>query len=105
MIALNKFITGSLFCLAAATTFAAVNPQLPLLNDPIDVSGDFRDFSNFYYLADRLAEFDPATHTGKVTYQRAQYFVRHAFDNALASVKNTAANEFPENQYAADHSQ
>jgi len=104
MIALNKFITGSLFCLAAATTFAAVNPQLPLLNDPIDVSGDFRDFSNFYYLADRLAEFDPATHTGKVTYQRAQYFVRHAFDNALASVKNTAANEFPENQYAADPS-
>jgi alpha-D-xyloside xylohydrolase len=86
---------------AAITTFAA-NPQLPLLNDPVDVSGDFRDFSNFYYLADRLADFDPATHAGKIFYQRSQYSVRHAFDNDLAVINSTKPNEFPENEYAAN---
>ena len=45
--------------MGAAGRLAAANPTLPLLNEPIDVSGDFRDFSNLYYLADRLAAFDP----------------------------------------------
>jgi hypothetical protein len=35
------------------------NPALPLLNEPVDISGDFRDFSNLYYLADRVVQFDP----------------------------------------------
>ena len=68
----------------AAGRLAAANPLPPLLNDPIDVSGDFRDFSDLYYLADRLAAFDPATGTGKITWQRSEYFTRQAFDNMLA---------------------
>jgi alpha-D-xyloside xylohydrolase len=80
----------------------AANPQLPLLNDPVDVSGDFHDLSNFYYLADQLADFDPVTHTGKIVWQRAQYAVRHAFDNDLAVVTPAKPNEFPENEYAAN---
>ena len=64
-------------------------------------SSDFRDFSNFYYLADRLADFDPATHAGSLTYQRAQYSVRHAFDNDLAIITPAKPNEFPDNEYAA----
>jgi alpha-D-xyloside xylohydrolase len=91
-----------IFTLCASISIFAANPQLPLLNDPVDVSGDFRDFSNFYFLADRLAEFDPATHTGKITYQRARYHVRHAFDNDLEMLEMTGGNEFPENQYAVN---
>jgi len=86
----------------AAGRLAAANPLPPLLNDPVDVSGDFRDFSDLYYLADRLAAFDPATGTGKITWQRAQYITRQAFDNMLAVVKPVAPNEFPENEYAAN---
>ena len=86
----------------AAGRLAAANPIPPLLNDPMDVSGDFRDFSNLYYLADRLADFDPATGTGKITYQRSQYFTRQAFNNMLAVIKPVAPNEFPENEYAAN---
>lgn len=37
-----------------------------LLNEPIDVSRDFRDFTNTYFLADRLVDFDPAKATGKI---------------------------------------
>ncbi|HUC86112.1 MAG TPA: TIM-barrel domain-containing protein [Candidatus Acidoferrales bacterium] len=75
---------------------------MPLLNDPVDVSGDFRDFSNFYFLADQLTDFNPATHAGKVVYQRARYHVRHAFDNDLQLLEPAGGNEFPENQYAVN---
>ena len=100
MTTLKKSFAGLLAALAATAVFAA-NPQLPLLNDPVDVSGDFRDFSNFYYVANQLADFDPATHTGKIVWQRSQYSVRRAFDNDLAIVTPAKPNEFPENEYAA----
>jgi alpha-D-xyloside xylohydrolase len=41
-----------------------------LLNDPVDVSGDFRDFANHIFTADKLGEFDAATAGGKIQYQR-----------------------------------
>ena len=83
----KALFTSAIISLAPCLPLAAANPPLPLLNDPIDVSGDFRDFSNLYYLADKLAEFDPATGSGKITYQRAEYFTRQAFDNMLAVIK------------------
>jgi alpha-D-xyloside xylohydrolase len=101
MIALNKIATGGLFCLAAATAIAATSP-FTLLNDPVDVSSDFRAMENFYYLADKVSGFDPASHSGKIVYQRAQFAVRHAFDNDLAVVSSAKPNEFPENQYGAN---
>jgi alpha-D-xyloside xylohydrolase len=88
---------------AAISTFAA-NPPLPLLNEPVDVSPDFRDFSDLYYLADKLGDFDPVTASGKITYQRSEYFTRQAFDNMLAVLKPVGLNEFPENQYAVNPS-
>src|ERR1039458_2966826 len=97
-------------CLAAGiltgvtSRLAAANPTPLLLNDPVDVSGDFRDFSDLYYLADKLADFDPATGTGKITWQRSEYFTRQAFNNMLAVIKPITPNEFPENQYAANPS-
>ena len=86
----------------AANPLPAANPTLPLLNDPVDVSADFRDFSDLYYLADQLADFDPATGSGKITWQRAEYFTRQAFDNMLAVIKPVQPNEFPADQYAAN---
>jgi alpha-D-xyloside xylohydrolase len=89
-------------CCFVAATLWAVNPPLPLLNDPVDVSGDFRDFSSFYYLADQLTDFDPTTHKGHIIYQRSRYSVRHAFDNDLTKIESVPGNEFPDNQYAAN---
>ena len=86
--------------LGAPHELAAANPP-PLLNDPVDVSGDFHDFANLYYLADKLAGFDPATGKGEITWQRAEYFTRLAFDNMLAVIKPVEPNEFPSDQYAA----
>ena len=86
--------------LVLATGASAYAGPSPLLNDPVDVSGDFHDLANFYYLADRLVDFDPATHAGKITWQRSHYAVRHAFDNDLAVITPAEPNEFPANEYA-----
>jgi len=98
---LNKFATATLFCLTAATTIAAA-PPFTLLNDHVDVSGDFRALENTYYLADQVADFDPTTHSGKIVYQRTQYRVRHAFDNDLSLITDVEQNEFPAREYAAN---
>ncbi len=104
MIVLKKTATAGLICLAAAAAIAATSP-FTLLNEPVDVSGDFRALENFYYLADRVSEFDPATHAGKIVYQRSQFSVSHAFDNDLAVVASAKPNEFPANQYATNPEQ
>lgn len=86
-------------CCVCLLSLAAVASPSPLLNEPVDVSGDFRNFANTYYLADELAGFDPTTCSGTVRYQRAEYFTRQAFDNMLAGFKPVDPNEFPSNEY------
>jgi alpha-D-xyloside xylohydrolase len=99
-----RFYAASIVALCAAISTFAANPALPLLNEPVDISPDFRDFSDLYYLADKLGDFDPATGQGKINYQRAEYFTRQAFDNMLAVIKPVGLNEFPEDQYAMNPS-
>ena len=88
----------------AASLSALANSTPTLLNDPIDISPDFRALANTYFLADSLAEFNPATHVGKIRYQRSQYFTRQAFNNMLAGLKAVGPNEYPDNEYAASPS-
>lgn len=71
-----------------------------LQNEPVDISADFADFENTYYLADSLSVFDPATGKGKVTYRRYEYATRMAFNNMLATLVPVRPNEFPSNEYA-----
>jgi len=92
---------GATLALALLGGFAAAGTEPRLLNEPIDVSTDFRDFANTYYLADHLAGFDPATASGTIQYQRAEFVTRHAFDNTMAGLKEVEPNEFPANEYAA----
>jgi alpha-D-xyloside xylohydrolase len=91
-----------LSCIVLSTLpFLASAGEAPfiLLNQPVDVSPDFQDFTNLYYLADKLADFDPATGRGKIIWQRAEYFTRQAFDNMLTKINNVGPNEFPGNEY------
>jgi len=73
--------------------------DMKLLNSPIDISNDFRDFTNTYYVADHLGDFNPETATGKIIYKRYQYSTRQAFDNMLGVLQPVAANEFPKTEY------
>jgi alpha-D-xyloside xylohydrolase len=94
------YILGIIFLTSPVQSIAGETG--PLLNEPVDVSGDFRDFTNLYYLADKLADFDPATASGKITWQRAAYSTRQAFDNMLAVINPVRPNEFPGNEYEAN---
>ena len=76
-------------------------PPTRLLNEPVDISGDFRDFSNTYYLADSLSSFDPKTGKGEITYRRYEYVTRMAFNNMLGGLKQVESNEFPTTEYEA----
>lgn len=70
-----------------------------LVNEPVDISSDFTDFQNTYYVAGELSEFDPATATGRVTYRRHEYSTRMAFNNMLGGIAPVKQNEFPSNEY------
>ncbi len=92
--------TGVLACQTLSTM--AANPPPVLLNEPVDISGDFHDFSDFYYLADHLADFNPATHAGNILYQRSRLTSAYSFNHTVAAIEPAKPNEFPANQYTAD---
>ena len=75
-----------------------------LLNEPFDISGDFRNFSNTYYLADSLSSFDPKSGKGEVTYKRYEYISREAFNNMMGVLRPVEPNEFPTGEYAGSPS-
>ncbi len=74
--------------------------SMGLVNEPVDISNDFRDFKNTYYLADQLSTFDSKTGKGELTYQRYEYSTRIAFNNMLGVLKQVKPNEFPSEEYA-----
>lgn len=102
-------IRGKLLLIFAIVCITYVNGQISsqpgrpqyLLNEPIDVSGDFHDFTNTYYLADSLVSFNPATGAGEIKYKRYEYTTRQAFNNMLGTLNPVPANEFPTVEYAA----
>ena len=65
--------------LAMGRVSADESPRL--LSDPVDISGDFHDFSTTYFLADRFTAFDPVKAEGTVLWRRNELAPRIAFDN------------------------
>lgn len=96
------FFAGLLISVVGIFNPAAAQIQgFHLLNSPVDISPDFSDFRNTYYLADSLAAFDPATGEGQLQYKRYNYATRQAFDNMLGALREAPANEFPTTEYEA----
>ena len=92
------FSTG----IKAQLPIASGAPNQRLLNEAVDISEDFRNFTNTYFIADNLVEFDPATGQGKVKWARHVYKTNQAFDNMLATLTPSDGNEFPAIEYEAD---
>jgi alpha-D-xyloside xylohydrolase len=95
-------------CIGAALLTSIAGPAAeaaqpsPLLNEPVDISPDFHDFTNTYFVADALASFDPSNASGAVSWKRNLYVTRQAFDNMLAKLQPAGGNEFPTEEYAVD---
>ncbi|MAL16455.1 MAG: alpha-xylosidase [Balneola sp.] len=97
-------VNGFLVLLFSLIMVSQANAQLQgtdLLNEPTDISPEFTNFKNTYYLADELASFDPETASGTIRYNRYEYSTRMAFNNMLAGLNAVDANEFPGTEYAA----
>ncbi|MGE5943256.1 MAG: hypothetical protein ACM31G_02845, partial [Flavobacteriales bacterium] len=71
-----------------------------VLNEPPDISKDFEDYRNTYYLADELSSFNPETGKGMIKYLRHNIATRQAFNNMLSKLVPSEANEFPTTEYA-----
>lgn len=93
--ALTAVLILAMFCSHAQST------QL-LMNNPVDLSPDFRDYLNTYFLADSLAAFNPQTGVGQVKWRRARYTPAHAFNYTQHALQRTRQNEFPATEYEAD---
>ena len=90
---------------AVPVLFAASANQPPgLLSDVVDVSADFHDFTSTYFLADRLAAFDPATGAGSLTWSRNQLYPRIAFNNMEPVLQPFEGLTFPGREYAVNPS-
>jgi len=75
-------------------------PALNLPPDLVDVSADFHEYRNTYFLADKLTNFDPATGAGAVTWARNQLSPRIAFSNMENVLRPFDGVTFPEGEYA-----
>ena len=82
---MNKFLTLCVACCAQSA--ASVQAQIQtnagvqyLQCMPKDMSGDFSDLSNTYFLADSLAAFDVAKGEGLVNWKRYRLSPRQAFN-------------------------
>ena len=105
MYCLKKTVKQLFICCLTLGLFAEKNiaqVTQTLMNEPLDISRDFRDYTNTYFLADSLAEFNPQTGTGAVKWRRAQYFPAHAFNYTQHGIHRVEQNEFPAAEYAAD---
>jgi alpha-D-xyloside xylohydrolase len=98
---LLKIIHCLVFALCLQAQNMAQSTQL-LLNEPVDLSKDFKDYLNTYFIADSLSQFDPQTGAGAVKWRRARYTPAHAFNYTQHGLDRTAQNEFPATEYAAD---
>jgi alpha-D-xyloside xylohydrolase len=89
--------------LAVPVLFGASANQPPgLLNDLLDISSDFHDYTNTYFLADRLLGFDPVKGEGTVVWRRNELAPRIAFSNMEAVLQTFGGNTFPDREYAVD---
>jgi alpha-D-xyloside xylohydrolase len=81
---------------------ASANQPPGLLSDVVDISGDFHDYANTFFLADTLTSFDPVTATGTISWRRNQMGPRIAFDNMEAGLHPYPGDTFPGGEYAVD---
>ena len=96
---IKNYLAFAIFALFSIAHASGQIQGFNLLNSPLDISPDFRNFKNIYYLADSLKNFDPSTGKGRIVYTRHEWTTRQAFNNMLAGMDPVKANEFPGGEY------
>lgn len=98
---MGKISLSTLLLLFLAFSAKAQLQGTGVLNEPLDISADYSDFKNTFYLAEDLTSFDPTTGKGTIQFKRYNPATAQAFDNMLVRLNPAQANEFPSTEYAA----
>ena len=65
-----KFLLNTFICLLSVTLFCqpanAQSERNTTINEPVDISPDFKNFTNAYFLADSLSSFNSSDMSGTV---------------------------------------
>jgi len=73
-----------------------------LMNQPLDMSTDFRDLSNTLFFADDLESFDAKSGEGLVNWKRGHLMPRQAFNTNGAQPRKMRMLDFPFTAYEND---
>ena len=73
-----------------------------LMNQPMDMSTDFRDLSNTLFFADHLESFDAKSGEGLVNWKRGHLMPRQAFNTNGAQPRKMRMLDFPFTAYEND---
>lgn len=73
-----------------------------LLDQSVDVSRDFSDFTNTYFFVDSLTSFDTKTGRGTVVWKRRQLMPRQAFNANTYLHQPLKSLDFPNTAYPQD---
>lgn len=73
-----------------------------LMNQPLDMSTDFRDLSNTLFFADHLESFDAKSGEGLVNWKRRHLMPRQAFNTNGAQPRKMRMLDFPFTAYEND---
>lgn len=99
----RPLVVALLLMLAASGLSAQIVSQPPgLVSDLVDISPDFSEYSNDYFVADHVGRFDAATASGTIVWQRNHRTPRMAFSNMLSGLRPFPGVTFPEHEYAVD---
>ena len=102
---MKKYIFSAILSCAVLTSYSQIQTNAGveyLQNCAKDMSTDFYDLANTYFLADSLSSFDAATATGTVNWKRYRLSPRQAFNlNGYWPVRMQML-DFPDTQYDND---
>ena len=85
-----------IFCLLF---FANKNVSAQVLGDPVDVSQDFQKMENVYFVGSRVADFDAATGSGNLVWDRYLRSTTLSFNKIDGTFVKGKATEFPATEY------
>ena len=102
---MRKTLISACFALTALTSYCQIQTNggvQYLMNGQKDMSTDFYDLSNTYFLADSLCSFDLQSGTGTLEWKRYRLSPRQAFNTNGYWPVPMRMLDFPETQYDND---
>jgi len=77
-------------------------PSAGPVDDPVDISGDFHEYRNTYFLADKTRGLRSGQRRRHIAWTRNQLYPRIAFDNMENVLRPFEGVTFPEGEYAVN---